>query len=109
MELTIRDYYKAAKITINQKLTWDETKAHAILGMMSEVGEVAGIFQKKYQGHDVDKERVMDELGDCAWFWMEMCFAMKFDPQEVLEYNIDKLHKRYPGGFDPERSVHREV
>ena len=108
MELTIRDYYKAAQRTINPKLTWEETRQHAILGMTSEVGEVAGIFQKKYQGHDVDKERVMDEMGDCAWFWMELCFAMKIDPQEVLEYNIDKLMKRFPDGFSVERSVHRE-
>lgn len=107
MELTIRDYYKAAKRTMNPKLTWDETRAHAILGMVSEIGEVCGIFQKKYQGHDVNRERVMDEMGDAAWFWMELCFAMQLDPQEVLEYNIHKLESRYPDGFSPERSVHR--
>ena len=51
----------------------------------------------------------MDELGDLMWFAMELCFAEHIDPQEVLEYNIDKLMKRYPDGFSAERSVNREV
>ena len=27
---------------------------HAVLGLASEAGELAGIFQKKYQGHKID-------------------------------------------------------
>jgi len=109
LELTIRDYYKAARRTMNDKLTWQQTREHALHGIASECGEIHGLYQKTYQGHELIKERVMDELGDLAWFWMELCFAEKIDPQEVLEYNIDKLVKRYPDGFQAERSVHREI
>lgn len=108
MELTIRDYFKAAKRTMNPNLTWEQTRNHALHGLAGECGEIHSLYQKTYQGHELVKERVMDELGDLLWFAMELCFAEGIDPQEVLEYNIDKLRKRYPAGFDPDRSVHRE-
>ena len=28
--------------------------------------------------------------------------------EEIMAQNIEKLRKRYPDGFDAERSVHRE-
>ena len=27
--------------------------------------------------------------------------------EDAMEHNIDKLRRRYPDGFDPERSLHR--
>ena len=108
MELTIRDYYKAAKRTINPKLTMLDFRNHALHGIAGECGEIHSLYQKTYQGHELSKDRVMDELGDLCWFVMELCFAEGIDPQEMLEYNVDKLMKRFPDGFSAERSVHRE-
>ncbi|NLK98250.1 MAG: nucleotide pyrophosphohydrolase, partial [Epulopiscium sp.] len=31
-----------------------------------------------------------------------------YDLETVLKMNIDKLRKRYPDGFEAERSLHRE-
>lgn len=28
--------------------------------------------------------------------------------EDAMEFNIDKLRRRYPNGFDPERSLHRD-
>ena len=109
MELTIRDYYKAAKRTMNPALTWEQTRNHALYGIAGECGEIHSLYQKVYQGHELIKERVMDELGDLCWFVMELCFAEGIDPEEMLEYNIHKLMTRYPDGFSTERSVHREI
>ena len=109
MELTIRDYYKAALRTVNPQLTVQEARNHALHGIASECGEIHGLYQKVYQGHEISKERVMDEMGDLMWFVMELCYAEKIDPEEVLEYNIHKLMTRYPDGFSTERSLHREV
>ena len=80
---------------------------HAVLGLCSEAGEVAGIFQKAYQGHEVDPEHVKKELGDCLWMIAEACTAMGLDLEDVMRANIEKLEKRYPDGFEAERSVHR--
>ena len=34
--------------------------------------------------------------------------ADKYDLETIMQMNIDKLMKRYPEGFDTERSQHRE-
>ena len=81
---------------------------HAVFGLTSEAGEVAGILQKEYQGHYFDPDHIEKELGDCLWMIAEACSALGFDMDDVMRKNIDKLKKRYPEGFSVERSLHRE-
>lgn len=80
---------------------------HAIFGMCSEAGEVAGIFQKTYQGHKADANHIKKELGDVLWMVAEACTALGFDMEDVMQTNIDKLKARYPEGFEAERSINR--
>ena len=81
---------------------------HAVFGLNSEAGEVAGLFQKEYQGHEMDCEHLKKELGDCLWMIAEACEAMNWTMEEVMKGNIDKLKARYPEGFDPKKSMHRK-
>lgn len=81
---------------------------HAVLGLASEAGEVAGIFQKKYQGHKVDPEHLEKELGDCLWMIAEACTALDWSMEDVMRLNIEKLRARYPDGFDTSHSLHRK-
>lgn len=85
----------------------DDMVRHAIFGLTSEAGEVAGIFQKVYQGHAIDPEHLKKELGDCLWMIAEACEAMGFTMEDIMELNIEKLRKRYPEGFSSERSLNR--
>lgn len=80
---------------------------HAVFGMCSEAGEVAGIFQKVYQGHDIEGDHLKKELGDVLWMVAEACTAAGFKMSDVMATNIEKLQKRYPEGFDAEHSLHR--
>ena len=80
---------------------------HAVFGLASEAGEVAGILQKEYQGHEFDKEHMKKELGDCLWMIAESCNALDFDLGDVMQTNIDKLKARFPEGFSAERSINR--
>lgn len=107
--MTAHEYQKLAMRTCN--IPYDQKHdmmMHAVLALTSEAGEVSGIFQKKYQGHTVDLEHLKEELGDCLWTIAEACTALDLSMEDVMQYNIDKLKKRYPDGFDPERSIHRE-
>lgn len=81
---------------------------HGVFGLTSEAGEVAGIIQKVYQGHDFDKEHMKKELGDCMWMIAEICSALDFSLDDVMQTNIDKLKARYPDGFDRDKSLHRK-
>lgn len=85
-----------------------EQKIHAVTGLTSEAGEIAGIIQKSYQGHDIDTVHLQKELGDCLWFIAEICDAWNFDLSETMRMNIDKLIARYPDGFSAEKSLNRK-
>lgn len=106
--LYANEYQEMAMRTCS--ITDDEVEMlfHAVFGLNSEAGEVAGILQKRYQGHKVDREHLLKELGDCCWMIAEACTALNATLEEVMQGNIDKLRARYPEGFSAERSLHRQ-
>lgn len=111
MNTTIKtptDYQKLAARTCSIPYERKEDMLrHAVLGLNSEAGEVAGIFQKEYQGHEVKLDHLKKELGDCLWMIAEACTALNITMEEVMQLNIDKLRARFPEGFTAERSLHR--
>lgn len=50
---------------------------------------------------------MIKELGDIAWYVAETAYALDIDLETVLTLNIEKLKKRYPEGFDTNRSINR--
>ena len=50
---------------------------------------------------------MIEELGDVAWYLAVLCDAIDSDLDTVMEENLKKLEQRYPEGFDPYRSQHR--
>lgn len=105
--MTGNEYQKLAARTINRDLNILEQEKHAIHGMVGEIGEIHSIYQKVYQGHEIDTDHLKKELGDLLWFIAEYCTAMAWDMEDVMQMNIDKLRKRFPEGFEVDRSLHR--
>jgi NTP pyrophosphatase (non-canonical NTP hydrolase) len=103
------EYQQLAARTINKELKRDEVRKHALHGMVSEIGELHGIYQKVFQNHPISEEHLQKEIGDLLWFIAEYCTAMEWDMGEVAKMNIEKLIARYPEGFDTERSLHRKA
>ena len=103
-----KNYQELAARTINPKLYDYEIEQHALHGMASEIGELHGIYQKSYQGHEFDEEHAKKELGDLLWFVAEYCTAMNWDLGLIMMKNIAKLAARYPDGFKEEDSLNRE-
>lgn len=106
--LTMDNYQLAAKRTMNNTLNFEESSRHALHGMCAEVGEIHGLFQKFYQGHEMDAEHLMKEVGDLLWMIAEFCTVHGWSLGEVAQMNIDKLLARYPEGFKVEQSLHRK-
>ena len=48
------------------------------------------------------------ELGDIMWYIAMMCHAFRWNLDEIMEMNIDKLKARYPEGFDTDRANNRK-
>ena len=107
--MNINEYQQLAARTINTSLKYNEQGKHALHGMVSEIGELHGIYQKCYQGHSFDEDHAKKELGDLMWFIAEYCTAHNWKLEDICQMNIDKLMNRYPSGFDSGRSLHREA
>ena len=107
--MTINEYQKLAMTTLNRDLSERDVLLNGVMGLCGESGEAIDIVKKHLMhGHELDREHLIDELGDVAWYVAETAYALDVDLEEVLTRNIDKLKKRYPDGFDSERSIHRE-
>ncbi len=106
--MTANEYQTKAARTIPGYDTRKQMLYHAVFGLASEAGEVAGIFQKEYQGHEINRDDLVHELGDCLWMICEACGALGVSLDYVMQANIDKLLERYPDGFSAEKSIHRK-
>ena len=68
-----------------------------VMGLLSEAGEVAGVFQKLIRGDfppDVAMTKLHAELGDVLWHVAEICTDNGWKLEEVMEANIEKLKSR---------------
>ena len=79
------------------------------VGLAAESGEFLEIVKKMvFQGkpwNDDNREHLIIELGDVMWYVAQACMALEVDFDEVVETNVKKLEKRYPGGsFSVEKS-----
>ena len=107
--MNLNTYQDLARRTQNPELTNRGRLDHALFGLASECGEILGIYQKQFQGHDVDEDKVIDEMGDLMWFLAELADCINVELNFVGEHNIAKLLKRYPdAGFSAERSINRD-
>ena len=72
-----------------------------------KAAKLATLFKHLFHGHELDRDALIKELGDVAWYLAEAATALDIDLSEVFERNIEKLKKRYPEGFSEERSINR--
>ena len=101
---TLWEYQQAAERTASP----DMPNAYFALGLCGEAGEASELVKKaEYHGHTLDKGKLTLELGDVLWHVAMLASRYGIDLQDVAEANIEKLAKRYPNGFDPERSRNR--
>lgn len=103
------EYQELAMRTANKNVTGYDQLRNAAYGLNGEAGEVIDILKKhEFQGHELDYFNLIDELSDVMWYVALACTAIGVTVDQVMEHNINKLRKRYPDGFDSERSIHRE-
>lgn len=108
--MTINEYQKLAMTTLNPELDKKDILINGVMGLCGESGEVIDIVKKHLaQGHELDKEKIVKELGDVAWYLAEIATVLDVELEDVLTQNIEKLKARYPEGFSTEKSLNREV
>ena len=106
--MTPNEYQKLAMTTLNPELSDRDVLINGVMGLCGEAGEAIDIVKKHlHQGHPLDKDALVKELGDIAWYLAETATALGVSLEEVMERNIEKLKKRYPQGFSSESSQNR--
>ena len=108
--MTIDEYQKLAMTTLNPSLSPKDILINGVMGLCGEAGEAIDLVKKHLsQGHELNRAQLIQELGDVAWYLAETATALDVSLEEVLCLNIEKLRKRYPQGFDQERSKLRKL
>ena len=85
----------------------------AALGLGAESGEFTEVVKKIIlQGKPYNEDNVFHmkrELGDICWYIAQACMVLDTTFDEIIEMNVDKLKKRYPGGeFNVHQSENRK-
>ena len=85
----------------------------AALGLGAESGEFTEVVKKIIlQGKPYNEDNVFHmkrDLGDICWYIAQACMALDTTFDEIIEMNVDKLKKRYPGGeFNVHQSENRK-
>lgn len=105
------DYHKKALRTANNMYLdpGELTLANCALGVAGEAGEFADLIKKTLaQGHTLDKNKAMLELGDVLWHLTIAAERLGYNLNDVAHANINKLQSRYPEKFSTDLSVGRE-
>ena len=72
------------------------------VGINAEGGEFLEIIKKMvFQGkpwNEDNREHLIIELGDVMWYVAQATMALDISFDDVIETNVNKLKKRYPGG-----------
>ena len=107
--MKINEYQELAMTTLNPELSKRDVLINSVMGLCGEAGEAIDIVKKwMAQGHELDKKHLAKELGDVAWYLAVTAWGIGYDLETVLRMNVEKLRKRYPNGFETERSIHRQ-
>lgn len=109
--MTLNEYQTEAMRTASTTATAHEDNLllNGVMGLNGEAGEAIDMVKKMlFQGHTLDKEHMAKELGDCLWYLAVSAKGIGYDLDTIAEMNKAKLRKRYPDGFETERSLHRD-
>lgn len=91
--MLLNNYQKESQTT--RLVTY--TPEAAVMGLLSEAGEVAGVFQKLIRG-DYDPPTAMaklhKELGDVLWHIAAIAEDNNWTLEDIAQTNIDKLKSR---------------
>ena len=106
--MTGTEYQKLAMRTNRTEATPEQNLINGCLGLAGEAGEVCDIVKKyMFQGHNLETQKIVDECSDVLWYIALIAQGIGCDLDSIMEHNINKLKKRYPNGFEAERSINR--
>jgi NTP pyrophosphatase (non-canonical NTP hydrolase) len=100
--MTIRSYqHQASKTAIYPHRGDLGGLMYVILGLVSEVGEIAGKFKKLIRGDNKFdlmssefRKNLISEAGDAAWYLSQLAHELDVSLEDIMRQNLQKLNKR---------------
>ncbi len=106
--MTPDEYQQLAARTLGRDRTHEQQLSNAALGLTGEAGEVAELIKKHlFHATPLDHDALVKELGDCLWYIAAFATVLDLSLGDIAQRNVEKLRRRYPDGFDSERSRNR--
>jgi NTP pyrophosphatase (non-canonical NTP hydrolase) len=103
--MNFEQYQQLSERTIDKT---KDNKANFSLGLAGEAGETVDIIKKYlFHGHQINHEKLENELGDVLWYVSAICSEFNINLEDVAKTNIKKLKERYPEGFEESKSINR--
>jgi len=104
------DKMNELKSKFNGNLSRMET---AVAGIAGESGEINDLWKKvKFHGlewDDVQKAKMISEMGDMYWYLMQASMALGVSPIEMMNGNLKKLKLRYEDNkFNSQVTIDKE-
>lgn len=108
--MTLNEYQDSAMRTASGSCSDNfDLLLNGAMGLNGEAGEVIDIVKKHmFQGHKLDLNHTAKELGDALWYLAVAAKGIGYDLDDIAKINVEKLQKRYPNGFDSEKSQKRK-
>ena len=105
------DLYTNAAMRTTSSVSLEDLLLNGILGAVGEMGEIVEQVKKHlFQGHELNKDKMVEELGDVLWYIASISRGLDADLSYVARVNIAKLAARYPDGtFSTQHSIERDV
>ena len=105
--MDLNEYQNLALRTASNS-TQENLILNGVMGICGEGGECIDLVKKSmFQGHELNKDKLKDELGDVMWYLAVAAKGIGVDLAEVAEFNINKLKTRFPNKFTAEDSIAR--
>lgn len=102
---------KVSELDAEFKLTTSEINlVHAMLGIVSEVGEIMEeLIKSKVENRELNLKNLKEEVGDIEWYVAIMIRHLKLTHEDIFASNIAKLSVRYPDKFTTEAAENRDL
>ncbi len=108
--MDLKIYQKEASRTLPNLSTQKDDINHMLLGMLTEIGELADIFKKNQAyGKEIDWVNASEEVADIMWYLVNFCNITGINLEHALNLNIEKLKARFPDKFDSQKALHRDL
>ena len=108
--MNINDYQQKAARTCAKIDGAIMDDLHMVLGMQTEVAEIADVYKKTIAyKKPLDFVNIKEEIGDVMWYIANLCNMNGWDLREILATNISKLEARYPEKFTEELALNRNL